>query len=399
MIAEYLMAFGIWLFSLCTIWQSAAGDVKVSSPTRASATGQLQQVTGDGISFESSNGLEELALSEVSMLEFRDVKLDDSRTRIELRDGSNLIVDRFELDDTTLAASEPALTVVLPTKFVKAVQLIKLSEDLQAQWQEITTAKLEADTLVINRGEGGLDKIEGLITGMADNKLGFEFNGQAIEVPISRLAGFAFFGDQYFDVKKPVAVLQTVHGSQLTATKLELKKAGSEFDVELQDVVSAEVKLAETSSIDFSIGSVKYLAEMRMATRSSRSRLKLATEIPGVSSFFGPRVIRQLSDGRPLPPSIEFLGSGDASFDVPQDYTKLGGSVELTPPGNRIAPCRVQVLIERKVVWEKVLKTRNQRVDFELAVEPGSRLRLKAAPMTDTAVGDVVLWRGVRLLK
>ena len=93
------------------------------------------------------------------------------------------------------------------------------------------------------------------------------------------------------------------------------------------------------------------------------------------------------------------MGSGSVTYRVPQDFQRLLGSVALTPEGPQFVPCKAQVLVEEKVVWEKTLSSPHQVLPIEIEVEPGKRVRLTVEAEAKQPVGDKVSWRQLRFVK
>lgn len=86
-------------------------------------------------------------------------------------------------------------------------------------------------------------------------------------------------------------------------------------------------------------------------------------------------------------------------YRVPTDFKRLLGSVALTPDGPQFVPCKVQVFLEEKVVWEKTLDHPHDAQNIELEVEPGKRVRLVVESESKQPVGDMVTWRQLRFVK
>jgi hypothetical protein len=59
----------------------------------------------------------------------------------------------------------------------------------------------------------------------------------------------------------------------------------------------------------------------------------------------------------------------------------------------------VQILVERKVVWEKRLTELRHPIDLELPVASDQRIQLVVKAESALPVGDVVVFRDLRFLK
>jgi hypothetical protein len=145
---------------------------------------------------------------------------------------------------------------------------------------------------------------------------------------------------------------------------------------------------------------MRFLADMEPLERKVQPRLTLAIALPEAEQLFGPRaVVAESQRGATAGPGMEFMGSGTIVYRVPNDFRRLLGSVALTPDGPQFVPCKAQILIEEKVVWEKSLTSPQEVLPVEIDVEPGKRVRLTIQAESPQPVGDRVTWRQLRFVK
>jgi hypothetical protein len=206
-----------------------------------------------------------------------------------------------------------------------------------------------------------------------------------------------FFSAAEVKQAKLRAIVRDTQGGIWNAAELKSSGAGdpAALDLVLRGGMKVTLPLELLAEIDFSVGSMKYLAELESLERTVASRFDLGIKVSGSDQVFGAHSV----SGRKLPPSVEFLGSGTATYRVPDDFTRLVGSVELTPPGNQFTPCLVQLLVEKKVVWEKRLAAPKQIEQIDLQVKEDLRVQLVVRAESNSPVGDVVLFRELRFLK
>ena len=164
--------------------------------------------------------------------------------------------------------------------------------------------------------------------------------------------------------------------------------------------VRVDVDYDALLSIDFSAGNMRFLADLEPIHQSSSSLLDLGVDLSAEEQLFGMRPTPpQNLPGRLLGPGLEFFGSGQASFRVPDGFSKLMGAVELKPPGSKFTPCLVQIDVDGKIVWEEKLSQPRQPTEFDITVAGDQRLTLIVRATSPLPTGDVVRWQEPRLLK
>jgi hypothetical protein len=157
--------------------------------------------------------------------------------------------------------------------------------------------------------------------------------------------------------------------------------------------------LTSLLAIDFSLGSTKYLADLTPMRQSVQTPFDFAVDLP-LDKVLGAGPSQPVNiPGKAVGPSLRFVGSSEATYLIPEAFTRFMGSVELRPPGEKFTPCRVQVFLEGKLLWDQQLTEAQAPLDFDLPVQEDQRLRLVVSAASSVATGDVVVWREARLLK
>ncbi len=258
------------------------------------------------------------------------------------------------------------------------------------------SSRIAGDVLILQRSTDALDKIEGLITEISDSQVKFEFNGETIPVQRTKLAGWRFFSTNKEPAGKLLAVLRDAAGNSWMIQNLSASNWSSGGNVKLQLVGGAKIDLPmdQVSEIDFSFGSMRFLADLQPLERKVQPRLALAVKIEEAEQLFGPAPSPpESARGATAGPGVRFMGSGSIVYRVPNEFKHLQGSVALTPDGPQFVPCKAQVFLEDKIVWEKTLDQPHEAIPVELDVEPGKRVRLVIESESKQPVGDLVTWR------
>ncbi len=380
---------------VCAMVWLAFGQVQVSPTSTPPFAAELQSIVGDVLNLSVDGQVRSVPLNDMRTLKFPFSPVGASPLSISLRDGTQLAAESMISDGSSATIRlAGGFEFQADTAFVGDVQLGQLTPSQLKQWQAICQSRIEADMLVLIRSPDSLDKIEGLIQSMNAEAVDFEFSGQSVPAPLTKLAGLRFFAATEPKTAKVQAVVLDRHGGRWNAAQLRYQAEGP-LSLTLSVGLQLDLPLQEVAEIDFSVGSMKYLAELESIERSAASRFELGVDIPGAGQLFGARPVA----GKRLPPSIEFLGSGTSTYRVPADFTRLLGTVELAPRGNKLTACVVQVLLEKKVVWEKRLSEPEDAQPLDITVVGDQRLQLVVQAESKIPVGDVVLFREVRFLK
>lgn len=149
-------------------------------------------------------------------------------------------------------------------------------------------------------------------------------------------------------------------------------------------------------SIDFSIGSQKYVAELQPIAQKQFGGFALKTPIVGTDQLFGPQLVNLPQTSGP---SLKMIGSGVVTYRVPAEYTALAGRVFLAPEGDQFTACNVEIRQENDLLWQGQLKHPSDRLDVSAKVQPESRLQFSVTAEGKYPVGDVVVWQELRMLK
>lgn len=314
---------------------------------------------------------------------------------VTMADGSTIypsqLISNSQAVQLTLSASSQ---VSIPAASIASVQLQELNEKQAKQWQTIQESRIAGDTLVVIRSADAVDKIEGSIVEINAERVVFEFNKQKVEAPRAKLAGLRFLAPPA-KLQRVGAVVTDILGNAFKAAKIATVSPGN-IELSLACGAKVELPLSQLKSIDFSVGSVKYVAELTPLAQKQAIALNLKTPIAGAEQLLGPQTVTiPQSSG----PSIKMLGSGSVTYRVPQEYVSLAGRVYLAPEGEQFTACSVEIRQENDVVWKGRLNHPNDRLEVSAKIVPESRLQLVVSAEGSYPVGDVVVWQELRMMK
>ncbi|MBX3424009.1 MAG: hypothetical protein KF752_20830 [Pirellulaceae bacterium] len=363
------------------------------------STAQLVSLGSRQIELTVGGQSRQIALTSLRSLRFPGHRVEQSPSSsivIRLLDGSRIAPRAVVSSEANLDLDlGPETKVTLSMRQLASVQFQALSPAQQNQWDAIMDSRISGDTLVLIRSPESLDKIEGSVGQIGPETIEFDFAGQKIAAPRAKLAGLRLLNPA-IAAATTSGVVRDVWGNVWNAASLECGAGSDTVTLALTGGATVNLPLHSLLEIDFSVGSLKYIADLSPLAHERLAGMELKLPIVGGEQLFGAQTV-QLPKGNG--PSLCFIGSGTVTYRVPKDYCRLEGSVYLAPTGNRFTACKAQVKMENEVLWEQLLEQPRQRVELNLDVQPDTRIQLSVIPQVQFPVGDVVVWEEIRLLK
>ena len=224
----------------------------------------------------------------------------NEKISVELADGSTIVCAQVTSDSKNVKivwADQESISV--PARQVTSCLLQPLDVARARQWQAIVDSKASADVLVVQRSAESLDKIEGVISEVTDAAVKFQFDGQTLDVQRTKLAGWKYFAPEASSRPKLLAVVRDRHGSSWMVQSIAGDWSSPNSVAEVKLVCGVDLKLATASvvDIDFSFGSMRFLADLQPLERKVQPRFSLAISLPEAEQLFGPRAARAASPG------------------------------------------------------------------------------------------------------
>jgi hypothetical protein len=313
-----------------------------------------------------------------------------------LRDGSQIFPESLTSDGRAVSMRfGQNFQLQIPTVDIHSVRLQQLTVAQQTQWEAILDSRITGDNLVLARSPESLDTVEGLVGSIGEETIQFDFGDQRLNAPRARLAGVRFFNPPA-EISKVMGTAVDLWGNRWNLSKVGYETQSGLLDLALAGGTSVKIPIEQIQSIDFSAGSIQFLADLTPIGRGRQTGLELGIDSQVMEALFGPQAYQIPKTSGP---SLRFSGSSWVTYRVPPEYTRLAGTLYLAPSGNRFTACRVEVRLENEVVWAQELTQLSQRLDLSLPVEADKRIRLSVTAQDDFPVGDIVIWQELRFLK
>ncbi|MFO1063150.1 MAG: hypothetical protein U0892_04665 [Pirellulales bacterium] len=387
--------------------ETSVPRVEIAETSGSPYSAQLQKLQDNGLTVLSGGKPRTVPLENLLRVRFesadeqpRPSADETSLIHIELADGSTLAAVQITSDGKQVSITlQDRSVITVPTKLINSCRFRPVNGDLAAQWQAILQSKISADVIVPARAEQALDKVEGIISKIDEKTVSFSLDGEPVAVSRAKLVGLRFFSASPAR-SKLLAVLRDRMGSEWMVHRVQGDAASNKGSITLVCGHEFTLPLQTLSEFDFSFGSMRFVAELPALERKVTPRFALANPIQDADKLFGPQTAAPSSErGAVVGPGIDFIGSGHLVVRVPDDFKRLMGRVALAPPGPKATPCKVQLLLVDKVLFEQTLNEPQATFDIDVAIEAGKRLKIVVASEGSLPVGDLVSWRQLRFVK
>ncbi|MDE0736448.1 MAG: NPCBM/NEW2 domain-containing protein [Pirellulaceae bacterium] len=170
--------------------------------------------------------------------------------------GTNYVLKDKKIALTLLSGD----TLELSPSAIRTVRFQAFDEGTQEHFKRITQADASGDVIIIRRAGKTLDELEGIVRGINEDTILFEFDGDKIPVDREKVFGIRYY--QAAGKKLPAPVCQVLDTS---GSRLMVQTASIQSDqLELQTVSGVTIKLplSRLITLDFSSGNLVYLSDL-----------------------------------------------------------------------------------------------------------------------------------------
>ncbi|MGL4512732.1 MAG: NPCBM/NEW2 domain-containing protein [Lacipirellulaceae bacterium] len=242
--------------------------------------GMLRSLDSEALRIDVDGELTAVPTDQVVRLEFDTPADTPARARlgeVTLVEGSVVPFEmaRFAAESVRLEigpVDRPALRVDTPLGNVLSWRTPASLPDpdsaaLESQWRAIAVRSATTDAVVVrSKGGASIDFIDGVVERVGAEGVGFAVEGEAIDVPWSRVFGLVFFRPGASTEAAPTldrgsarVIVTGAAGLRLVATSVEMKDG--RFAYELGGA-RGTVGVALVESLDYSAGTVVFASEM-----------------------------------------------------------------------------------------------------------------------------------------
>ena len=366
--------------------------VQVETNTGESLEGDLISIAKDSLVVETKSGEQNLEFS--NLLSVRPSKVDEDATgpkfRANLIGGSEVAIQDLRLEKDTLTI-EPRRQppIELSVRDVKSIRLRLPNAATDPQWLGLQQGQLRGDSLVIRRDNGQLDRIQGIVEGIANKKVAFKMGAgddTPVNAPFAKIEGVVFGGKRQAMAKDQIQV-RDVYGSRWAVTKIESEDLDDGLILFLASGVKHKLPAKHLESIFWS-GGFQLVASLEAAKSGYKPYLESNLSSDLLAKWFAPKMDAN---------DIVMAGGSSIEYRLSDEFTTLSGAVRRDVSVANAGEVTLRVLLDDKEVWSERLQ--DEPLGFELPVAKSRRLRFVAESGKDGDLGDLVRITRPRLLK
>ena len=255
-------------------------DIHITTLTGEPLHGKLAEINSDQVRIETDDGGLAVPLTDVVAvsLEQSQVPPPVPYAWLHLTDGSRLALAELTIQDKQVRAGlavnsqasfdrQSVHTVRWPVSNAGANRDWPITT-LQ-RWQELSKTEVTADRVVILRASPeqqtpmALRAIQGVIHGVNDQKIDFEFRGKRLDVTRpNKVGGLIFYQPPSVEQSSTFCQVIDRAGSTIQASALSSSENLESLQVKTVSQANVELPWSQIRRIDFSSGKILYLSDM-----------------------------------------------------------------------------------------------------------------------------------------
>ncbi len=289
-------------------------DVRVETIDGQTHTGSLHKLTGEGLFIANGDGQLQFSLENLLTISPTNVipaTISESEVELGLVDGTRLRPQSLRVDRNrvTCTFADQESVTAFERNSVRYVRWLDLDQTtdresrsrIQNKWQEFLAVSPANDRLVIRRerrNKMSLRALAGIIHGVKNQKVGFEYNGSRVEVPVpNKVEGLIYYQPRSLPAHDPVGIVYDRRGSQLLSRSID--SLDDTLRVTLTMGSQVELDWSHVEKIDFTGDKILFLSDMEPEVIRWTPFLPPAKSSLLLEQFYTPRR-DQGFDGKPL---------------------------------------------------------------------------------------------------
>ncbi len=289
------------LFLLSALAASPPADlpaVEAQLLSGETIAGRLVELGAQGIAIRTAKGRVATELGQLAGLTVKSPQpVSELRAAvwIELVDGSVLAGTSYtSAEGRSKIALLGSAAMEISTQEVKTVRFQAQSDVVSAQWTKIVDTEAPADFLVL-RKEDALDYHRGAIRGVTADTVRFELDGEVLSVKSAKVYGIVYHHPQGRQLPDAICSITDISGSSFAVRTVAA--SGDSLQWTTPAGVTISRPAASVARIDFSIGNLLYLSDLKPDSVEWTPYFSLGRELAVRSEFFAPKQDRSLSGG------------------------------------------------------------------------------------------------------
>jgi hypothetical protein len=396
------------IFVLVSAFTAADAPVFEAQMVDASSVvGILVELTPERAILDTPQGKVDLELAKLLYLHPKDVM--ESATTfappmvwLEFMDGSRIAALQYivEADKAKCTLTNGAILVV-SVNAIRNVRLQAETPKIASEWSRILGMKAEGDILVVRNGES-VDYHQGVLHEVSEDAVKFELDSDTLPIKRAKIFGFAYRHTASEEKSPPVGYIFDRGGSRWAVASFNL---GEKLEWTTPGGVNYESPLADIKSIDFSLGKVQYLSDLKPESVVWTPFFGQGQVSPTLERFYAPRMDRNF-DSNPLqlkktiyPKGLALHSRTEIVYRLPDVYGRFravaGIDDTVTPKGN----VRLLIRGDDKLLFESAINGSEPPHKIDLDISGVRRITILVDYGDTFGAGDHLILGNARIYK
>jgi len=275
---------------------------------------------------------------------------------------------------------------------LKYLKLKKLDTKAEEAWDAYLREDIKSDALIVVRPGGALDRVDGVVKEIREDKVVFDVDGQIVEASIERLAGILWYRKPQESVPKGFRV-QLSNGSSLVAQRASVNQEGLELAGSWGNPI--RVPLDWLLAIDCGLDKIAWISSLASLESRSLRAGGLGDFDPILAKTFKPRWIKSDGSGQDL----LFPGPGEYTLRAPQGMVKFQARVERANESDVQSPIMVEVWVDDQIAFKQELGSTQEFVEIDVPIAQEKKIKLTMQSKGSLNLGTRALWKQPRFTK
>ncbi|MGE0755401.1 MAG: NPCBM/NEW2 domain-containing protein [Pirellulaceae bacterium] len=332
---------------------------------------------------------------------------DQAQVWVELVDGSAFAGATFTAaagQCTMTGGATGTLSMSLPR--VRSVRFYAPQEQIRAQWKAIAAESAPGDVLVIRKisssasgaSEVALDQLTGVVHGVTDATVSFEFDGERLDVSRAKIEGIVLRGATSRETDEPYSRVRDAAGGIWNARDVSF----GDGRLELTTVAGVRVPLPwnQVQEVDYSAANLMHLAEIEMESAAWRPYFQSSLTPKSLSRWFEPRFEAVALGGRSYDRSLVLHSRSVVSYRLSRNFRQLVAVVGIDERLRHQANLGLTILGDGQPLFQRTIRGDQEPFELDLPIDGVRRLRIEVDFGEDRSdVGDLLYLAEPRLVK
>lgn len=354
-------------YLLCFVWALAGQvpQVQVDTLKSGQTAGTLTQISATQVVI----GDKPVPLSEVLEIRFPPPEAAPAAIphpiEAVLNDGSRLVATQVAASGQELKLTATAYgTVTARKNVVRSLRFTANETKFEEAWQKILDRDSKKDLIVV-RKDDKLDFLAGVAGGIDDQFVKFLVDGE--EVPVKRERVYGLIFPTAAALGKPQAIIDLQGGVVLQAKQILGKEQG--YQVVLASGVSLSVPVTQVRTIDFSLGKVRQLSQMKP---SEIQYVPFWDQIWEYRKDIGPGASPITLGGQPFEKGISIHSKTKLTYKLLGEYRRFQATMgidDMADDSGTLGDVKVTILGDGKPLFEGEVKGPDapRKIDLDVA--------------------------------